>query len=414
MFPPNEKVMSRHLRNQLIPPSISAVKLFINGKAATPMQADLRIASPASRQVPGEFHGSASDWASMHLLASIVNRCEDAIISATIDGVVMTWNNSAERIFGYTAGDMVGQPLARLSGGDGENDLNKHLARLRSGEHIGCYETIRHSKNGKQIPVWVTCSPVCDTSNQVIGVSEIVREVSGSEQVERVERINERLRAMGRLASRIAHEINNPLTAVTNLLFLIQGDCLTADSAEHLIMAQGEIARIARISAQSLGIYRFSGQPALCAVADIVDEAVVLCRDRIEATGIVIRRDYRAVSMISCHREELHQVMLNVVRNALDAMPRGGTLRLRIRERKDCVTGRNGVLITVGDTGIGMNPETRSRLFEPFFTTKDATGTGLGLWGCAHVITKYGGRILVKSNGTAARSGTVVAMFLPI
>jgi PAS domain S-box-containing protein len=350
----------------------------------------------------------------MDLFASIVNLCEDAIISMTIDGVVMSWNNSAERIFGYTAGEMVGQPIARLSRGDGETDLNKHLAKFRSGEHIGRYEAIRHSKNGKQIPVCVTCSPVCDTSNQVIGVSEIVREIPSSEQAERVEWINERLRAMGRLASRIAHEINNPLTSITNLLFLLQRECPTANSAEYLSLAQREVTRIGRISAQSLGIYRPSGQLALCAVADIVDEAVVQCRDRIETTGIAVRRDYRPVSVVSCHREELRQVMLNVVRNALDAMPQGGTLRLRIRGRKDWVTDCNGVLITVGDTGRGMNAETRRRLFEPFFTTKDATGTGLGLWGCAHVITKYGGRILVKSNGTAARSGTVFAMFLPI
>jgi PAS domain S-box-containing protein len=262
----------------------------------------------------------------MDLFASIVKLCEDAIISMTIDGVVMSWNNSAERIFGYTAGEMVEQPLARLLRGDGETDLDKHLARLRSGEHTGRYEAIRHSKNGKQIPVCITCSPVCDTSNQVIGVSEIVREIPSSEQVERVERIDERLRSMGRLASRIAHEINNPLTSVTNLLFLLQRECLTANSAEYLSLAQREVARIGGISAQSLGIYRFSGQPALCAVADIVDEAVVLCRDRIEATGIAVGRDYRPVSMISCHREELRQVMLNVLRNALDAMPDGGDI----------------------------------------------------------------------------------------
>jgi PAS domain S-box-containing protein len=236
----------------------------------------------------------------MDLFASIVKLCEDAIISMTIDGVVMSWNNSAERIFGYTAGEMVGQPLARLLRGDGETDLDKHLARLRSGEHTGRYEAIRHSKNGKQIPVCITCSPVCDTSNQVIGVSEIVREIPSSEQVERVERIDERLRSMGRLASRIAHEINNPLTSVTNLLFLLQREWLTANSAEYLSLAQREVARIGGISAQSLGIYRFSGQPALCAVADIVDEAVILCRDRIEATGIAVGRDYRPVSMISC------------------------------------------------------------------------------------------------------------------
>jgi PAS domain S-box-containing protein len=350
----------------------------------------------------------------MHLFASIVDMCEDAIISATTDGVVMTWNNSAERIFGYTSGEMVGQPLAKLLQGDGETYLKKHVARIRRGKHIGRFEAIRYCKNGKQIPVCVTCSPVFDKSKQIIGVSEVLREIPNRERLERTEQINERLMLMGRLASRIAHEINNPLTSVTNLLFLLQRECLAERCAEYLSLAQREVARIGRISAQSLGIYRFSGQPGLCAVADILDEAVVLCRDQIEVRGIAVGRDYSPVPMISCHRDEMRQVVLNVVRNALDAMPHGGRLRLRIRGRKDWVTGGNGVLITVGDSGRGMSAETRRRLFEPFFTTKEATGTGLGLWGCAHVLTKYGGRILVKSSETAARSGTVFAMFLPI
>jgi signal transduction histidine kinase len=308
---------------------------------------------------------------------------------------------------------MVGQPLARLSRGHAETDLKKHLARIRSGEHIGRYEAIRHSKNGQPIPVCVTCSPVCDAWNQVIGVSEIVREISDRDRVDRTERINEQLLGMGRLASRIAHEINNPLTSVTNLLFLLQREFLTANAVKYVSLAEREIARIGRISAQSLGIYRFSGQPSLCAIADILDEAVVLCRERIETTGVAVGRDYRPAPMIGCQPDELRQVMLNVVRNALDAMPHGGTMRLRIRAREDWMTRRDGVLITVGDTGRGMSADTRRRLFEPFFTTKEATGSGLGLWGCAHTLTKYGGRILVKSHQSAARSGTVIAMFLP-
>jgi PAS domain S-box-containing protein len=217
------------------------VKRFIHGKAATPMQADLTISSLGSRYVPGKLHGPAGGWASMQLFASIVDLCEDAIISATTERVIMTWNNSAERILGYTADEIVEQPLALLLRGDDETDLKKQLARVRRGEHIGRYEAIWHSKDGKQIPVCVTCSPVCDTSNQVIGVSEIVREISDRERGERNERTNERLMVMGRLASRIAHEINNPLTSVTNLLFLLQRELLTDNATEYLSIAQREL-----------------------------------------------------------------------------------------------------------------------------------------------------------------------------
>jgi two-component system CheB/CheR fusion protein len=378
------------------------------------MQADLTKSPPINWHIAGEFHGTASVWASAHLFASIVDLCEDAIISATTEGDIMTWNNTAERIFGYAADEMVGQPLARLLRGDAETDLRKRLARFRSGEHIDRYEVIRRGKYRKRIPVCVTCSPLRNASKEVIGISEFVREISDRERCEQIERTNERLMMMDRLASRIAHEINNPLTSVNNLLFLLQRENLTANAAEYVSLVQREVARIGGISAHSLGIYRFTGQPRLCATADILDEALVLCRDRIETFGIAIGREYGTVPTVSCHREELRQVMLNVVRNALDAMPHGGTLRLRIRGRKDWMTRRNGVLITVGDTGKGMSAETQRRLFEPFFTTKEATGAGLGLWFCAHLLTKYGGRILVRSNCAAARSGTVFAMFLPI
>jgi signal transduction histidine kinase len=150
-------------------------------------------------------------------------------------------------------------------------------------------------------------------------------------------------------------------------------------------------------------------------MATILDEAVEMCHDRIATMNIAVLREYRStVPMIGCHREELRQVMLNIVGNALDAMPQGGRLRLRIRERKDLTMRRSGVLITVADTGTGMSSTTRSRLFEPFFTTKEATGTGLGLWACAHVLAKYGGRIQVKSTEAPARSGSVFTLFLPI
>jgi PAS domain S-box-containing protein len=365
--------------------------------------------------VPREVRASANELSSLQLFASIVELCDDAVISATIAGVIMSWNKSAERIFGYTAGEIIGQPLTRLLRFDAGTDLERNLARIRRGERIGCYETIRYCKDGKQIPVCITCSPVCDASKQVIGLSEIVRKISNKRRAERPKRTNERLMVMGRLASRIAHEINNPLTSVTNLLFLLQKEFLTTNAAEYVTVAQREVARIARISAQSLGIYRFSGPPALCSMATILDEAVEMCHDRIATMNIAVLREYRStVPMIGCHREELRQVMLNIVGNALDAMPQGGRLRLRIRERKDLTMRRSGVLITVADTGTGMSSTTRSRLFEPFFTTKEATGTGLGLWACAHVLAKYGGRIQVKSTEAPARSGSVFTLFLPI
>jgi signal transduction histidine kinase len=257
-------------------------------------------------------------------------------------------------------------------------------------------------------------SPLRGATNQIIGVAEISRDVSGREQAERNDRIHERLKAMARLASRLAHDINNPLTSVTNLLFLLETEVRTPEGARYVSVAHRELRRVARISAQALNLYQISGEPASISIHDIAEDALAQHEDRCETMGIHVMREYRAVPRLRFDAAELRQVLTNLVGNAVDAMPGGGHLRLRIRECRDCAARGRCLRITVGDTGRGMSAETRRRLFEPFFTTKQATGTGLGLWGCAHVVTRYGGRILVRSRQNGGCSGSVFFLLLPL
>jgi signal transduction histidine kinase len=257
-------------------------------------------------------------------------------------------------------------------------------------------------------------SPLRDAATRIIGVSEISRDVSDRKQAERNDRIHERLKAMARLASRLAHDINNPLTSVTNLLFLLEKEVFSPEGAHYVSLAHRELRRVAGISAQALNLYKITGDPESISIHDIADEALAEHEDRCQTMGIHVVREYGVVPRIHCYVAELRQVLTNLVGNALDAMPGGGHLRLRICECRDWVGSGRCLRITVGDTGRGMSAETRRRLFEPFFTTRQATGTGLGLWGCAHVVTRYGGRILVRTRQNGGSSGSVFVLLLPL
>jgi len=371
-------------------------------------------AFPAGGYGTAEVKIPTAQYESLRLLSSIVSSSDDAIVSATLQGRVLSWNRGAERIFGYTTQEMMGQPLMRLTGSTTDSDLRWRLTQIGRGEEIGSYEAVRYCKSGKHIPVSVTMSALRDAANRIVGVAEISRDVSGREQAQRNERIHERLKAMARLASRLAHDINNPLTSVTNLLFLLEDEVSSAEGAQYVSLAERELRRVAGISAQALNLYHIAGDPESISIHDIADDAIAEHEDRCQTMGINVVREYRVVPRIRCYVAELRQVLTNLVGNAVDAMPAGGRLRLRICECRDWVGNGRCLRITVGDTGRGMSAEARRRLFEPFFTTKPATGTGLGLWGSAHVVTRYGGRILVRTRQNGGCSGSVFVLLLPL
>ena len=276
------------------------------------------------------------------------------------------------------------------------------------------YETMRRRKDGTEIAVSLTISPIRSSSGEIVGASKIARDISARKQTEKGMRIAEKLAAVGRLATSIAHDINNPLAAATNLLFLLENENLSEEGKHYLATAQRELSRIAHIAAQALGFYRSCGELVWLSTATILDDALVLHHDRCSALGIEVSRDYDSAPQIFCRPGELRQVMVNLVGNALDAMPSGGRLQLRIRRTTDWIKGGRALCIAVADTGGGMSAETRHRLFEPFYTTKQGTGSGLGLWICADIVGKYKGRISMRTNDVPGRNGSVFLLFLPV
>jgi PAS domain S-box-containing protein len=225
----------------------------------------------------------------------------------------------------------------------------------------------------------------------------------------------EKFAATGRLAASIAHEINNPLESVTNLLYLLGDVRDERQRRDFLALAEQELARASRVASQMLRFYREDKAETPAQIADILDSIVHDLAPRLDKHRVNVRRDYtHDLPMIRCFAGELRQVFQNLVQNAIEASPGGGNIVVRARQGVDWSSRErsSGLRITVADQGSGMQPETRARLFEPFFTTKGTSGTGLGLWISQGLVAKHGGHFLVRTS-CRNRRGTVFTVFLP-
>lgn len=224
---------------------------------------------------------------------------------------------------------------------------------------------------------------------------------------------NEKLAAVGRLASSIAHEINNPLEAVTNLLYLVRGeDGLSQTAQDYLDTADRELARVSQIASQTLRFHRQSTSATVVRPEALLQEVLNIYKTRLTNSKIVVEPDYGTDLHVTCYEGDIRQVLSNLVGNAFDVMRNGGKLRLRTREITWWLTGEKGVLFTVADDGPGMPDDVRSRIFDAFYSTKGIQGTGLGLWISKRIVHKHRGHLLVRSR-TGASHGTVFHLWLP-
>jgi PAS domain S-box-containing protein len=269
-----------------------------------------------------------------------------------------------------------------------------------------------------ELRTWlVTAYPVRPSPHQLRWVGAIVMDVSERKRGEDALRRTEKLAATGRLAASIAHEINNPLEAITNLLYLLRRFCNLDDSAlDYVTIAEKEVQRMSEITQQTLRFYRQSTLPARATMEELLDSVLDMYSARMMTLGMVLERQYQPGLDLYCFAGEIRQVISNLVSNAMDATAGPGRLMVRARRSRDWVhPQRDGVRITVGDTGSGMTGEVRDRLFEAFFTTKGATGTGLGLWVSHEIILKHHGIIHLRSRPASAggSSGTVFQIFFP-
>ncbi len=229
-------------------------------------------------------------------------------------------------------------------------------------------------------------------------VGAVIVDATERKLSEELLRRTEKLAATGQLAASIAHEINNPLEAVTNLLYLLDQQPLDEESRHYTDMAQQEIARVSQITQQTLRFYRQSSSPTLIEPAELLDAVLDLHHGRSNAAKVQTIRRYRDGIELYAFSGEIRQLFANFVGNALDAMPNGGKIYLSVRASRAWYQPEvEGVRITIADTGLGMTEAVRKRIFEPFFTTKEVTGTGLGLWISSEIIAKHQGTVRVRS-----------------
>jgi len=221
----------------------------------------------------------------------------------------------------------------------------------------------------------------------------------------------EKLAAVGQLASSIAHEINNPLESITNLLYLIRQSESMEDVQQYAKIAQEELSRVTEITLQTLRFHRQNSRPTELDLAELLRAVMVLYAGRMLVRNITTEMKLIPSPAVMAMEGEIRQVVNNLVRNALDALSAGGRLLIRLHPERDQHNGRDGVRLTVADTGEGISPQIQDRLFEPFQTTKELTGTGLGLWVSKGIVLKHGGRIQTR---TRLGRGTVFTVWLPV
>ncbi len=341
------------------------------------------------------------------------------IIETTNDGV---WLLNAD--FRTT---FVNQRMAEMLGFAPEEMLGKHLLdfffpeevarkkedmlRRRRGVAEVMYSRCRR-KDGSEVWLLVSTKPVLTENKRFDGVLAMCSDVTLLRKTEETLRRNERLIAAGRLAAAISHEVNNPLEAVVNLLYLLKSEPMSDQARQYVELASREIHRVSAISKRSLGFFRDSGAWVDLSLAELLDDTLSFYEQEFAARGIEVVRDYRNGGMVHGSRGEIQQVFANLIANALDAMDRGGVLTLRVHDAGSPTSP--GVSIEVEDTGAGIGSNDLNRIFEPFFTTKQNTGTGLGLWITKEIIEKHGGTIAVRSEcQPGEKSGTQFSILLP-
>jgi signal transduction histidine kinase len=239
-------------------------------------------------------------------------------------------------------------------------------------------------------------------------------EAAGRLRAEEALRRSEKLAATGRLAATIAHEINSPLEAISNAIYLARRSSPSSEIADYLRTADEQLARVAQITKQTLGFYRETAAPGVVRLSAILDELLILYRRKLEAKNLSVKREYRHELEVWGLEGELRQVFANQFANAIYAMPQDGCLTIRIRKTKRWNKGQNpGTAVSLVDTGSGISQESLTRIFDPFFTTKQDVGNGLGLWITHDIVTRHGGTIRARSNTRPGSSGTIFTTFLP-
>jgi len=283
-----------------------------------------------------------------------------------------------------------------------------------AGQEFRGTEVCFWSDVGEPVHLLLNANPLVLPNMSRAGVLITLFNIEERRRTENALRRSEKLAATGRLAASIAHEINNPLAALTNLVYLIQTESSSPTVTQYARTAQEELGRVTHITRQTLAFYRESNRRSDVNLVELIDSALFLYSSVIRDKNLVVSRDVEFAGTVHGFANELRQVLANVLGNAIEALPKGGSLRIRVYPSREWSNAKkSGVRIVIVDNGQGIKAEHKGRVFEPFFTTKAEKGTGLGLWVSQGIIENHGGFIRLKSSTRPEHRGTVFSIFLP-
>ena len=322
-------------------------------------------------------------------------------------------NRRQAEMFHLSDADLKGRPVAEIVPlAPAIPDL---LAKAASGERIENVIVTGQVGDQYRVPIiWlVNFTPVFDQNGEVDAVWAVSLEITAQKRAEAALIESEKLANLGRLATSIAHEINNPLAHVSDLLYLSRQQAISTEVQRMLELAEQELQRVQDIASQTLRFQRAALTPSAVTCAHLFLTVIDMYRAQLKTAQIEVHQRKRAERPLVCLEGDVRQVLNNVIGNAIDAMPEGGCLFLRSRETKDPKSDRHGFCFTIADTGCGMTRDIKESVFKAFFTTKGVHGSGLGLWISAEIMQRHQGSIRIRSSQSERYHGTVVTLFLP-
>jgi PAS domain S-box-containing protein len=341
----------------------------------------------------------------------------DGVIATDERGHVSFLNPVAERLTGTSLAQAQGMRIGEVfpifseaTNKPMENPVDRVLA---AGQIVGlANHTVLRDREGHMLPIEDSAAPIKDDSGRLIGVVLVFHDASRERSLQEVLRRTEKLATAARLAATVSHEINNPLEAIGNLIFLARTNPEAPGKVvEHLRIAEQELARVSHIARQTLGFYRESTSPASVHIPTIIESVLALYANKLLTKQIKTQLALEDCPPITGLAGEIQQLISNIISNAIDAVPAKGTLKIEV---SPMATGNaKSIRFKVEDDGPGITAENLQRIFEPFFTTKKDVGTGLGLWVCKEIAERHGGSIQAQSVSANGSQGAVFTVFLP-